>query len=339
MKVIVAMSGGVDSSVSAALLKKAGFDVVGIFIKFWDSLENDGCCSSESEGRARQVCWKMKIPFYVLNEKKVFKKEVVDYFINEYKNGRTPNPCVVCNNKIKFNILIKKTMSLGADFIATGHYAKIEDNKLLKGNDIQKDQSYFLWQLNQKTLEKTLFPVGGYKKEEVKKIAKDFNLPVLNISESQEVCFVDGQTSDFLKKRIKTNPGDIVYGDVVVGKHQGLWFYTVGQRKRIGLSGGPYYVVEKNADKNTLIVSKNEGDLLKKELLAEDINWISGKAPKMSKKVEVKIRYGHKAQPAVISKHKKGIKVLFSKPQKAITPGQSAVFYSGQELLGGGTIL
>jgi len=349
IKVVVAMSGGVDSSVSAALLKKAGsrllggqVGVVGIMMKFWKE-GADGknrCCSVESEKLARLVAKEIGIPFYVVNVEKEFKKKVVDYFIKEYKAGRTPNPCVVCNKEIKFGLLIEKALKMGADFVATGHYARIENGMLIKGRDKEKDQSYFLWQLNQKQLSKVLFPVGGYTKPEVRKLAKEFNLPTAETPESQEVCFINDSTSDFLKKYLKTKPGKIVdVSGKVVGQHYGLWFYTIGQRKSLEIPQGPWFVVEKNFKKNILVVSKNKKDLLKRELIAKNVNWISGTEPKLPLKVRARIRYRAKEAEAVIYKLKaKTYKLEFSKPQQAITPGQSVVFYSGKELLGGGTI-
>lgn len=338
-RVVVAMSGGVDSSVAAALLKEGDLDVVGIFIKFWKD-GNDGknrCCSIDSEKRARLVCEKLSIPFYVFNLEREFKKEVVDYFLKSYKLGLTPNPCVVCNKEIKFGLLIKKALSIDAQYIATGHYCLLgemkDGYKLLKGNDKEKDQSYFLWQLNQKQLSRVLFPVGGYTKSEVRQLAKEFKLPTATTPESQEVCFIENKTDDFLEKYIGQKPGDIVENGKQIGTHKGLWFYTIGQRKGIKLPNGPYYVISKNDKKNQLIVSKNEKDLLTKEFEIKNINWIYSK-PKGSIKVNVKIRYKSKAIPAVV----KNNKVIFIKPQRAVTPGQSAVFYVGKELIGGGII-
>ena len=363
-KVIVAMSGGVDSSVAAALLKKEGYDVVGVFMKFWQSridtnktdshrFENR-CCSSEAEKRARVVAAKLKIPFYVFNFEKEFKKKIVDYFLKEYKTGRTPNPCVVCNKEIKFGLLLKKVLALNADFIATGHYVRVVDDsrqcifRLYKARDKKKDQSYFLWQLNQKILKRTLFPVGNYAKEEVRKLAKKFKLPNYNAPESQEICFVQTTVNDFLKKYIKNRPGPVVeqvhYGvKKIIGEHQGLWFYTIGQKKGIDLAGGPFYVLDKDIKKNILIVTQNENDLYKKELIVKDVNWIhpvkcceAAIPPKaeLFNRVKVKIRYKHEPGLAMVRRNK----IIFDKPQRAITPGQSVVFYKGQELLGGGVI-
>lgn len=329
-KVIVAMSGGVDSSVAAALLKKGGFDVVGVFMKFW----GDGkCCTPESEKRARLVCEKLGIPFYVFNFQNEFKKKVVDYFSKQEKAGLTSNPCVVCNKEIKFGLLFKKALSLNADYIATGHYVRLENGKLLKGKDRDKDQSYFLWKLNKKILKHVLFPVGNYTKPEIVKLAKKFKLPVSGLKESQDICF---------KIEFKKKLGKIIdTSGKIVGEHQGLWFYTLGQRKGIGLAGGPYYVLNKNMKKNVLIVTKKEKDLYKKEMSVKSINWITEK-PKLPIKVRVKIRYQHKPALAEFD----GKKVIFNKPQKAITPGQSAVFYlpagkagKGQQLIAGGIII
>jgi tRNA-specific 2-thiouridylase len=369
-KVIVAMSGGIDSSVAAALLKRAGFDIIGVFMKFWTEPEKNGligawnkCCSPEAEKRARKVAKNLKIPFYVFNFEKEFKKRIVDYFLKGYKEGITPNPCVVCNKEIKFGLLLEKALALNADFVATGHYARKIQNpkgarqggraaggleseilKLYKGRDKEKDQSYFLWQLNQKRLRHILFPVGNYTKTQVKKLAKKFKLPVFisrEIPESQEICFIQTTINDFLKRHLKLKPGQIVdTKGKILGQHQGLAFYTIGQRKGIKLSGGPYYVLDKKLKKNLLIVTKNEKDLYKKELIVKKVNWISGKEPKLPLRVKAKIRYRHQPALAVIthSLKSKVYSLRFNQPQRAITPGQSVVFYRGLELLGGGII-
>ncbi|MCX6724141.1 MAG: tRNA 2-thiouridine(34) synthase MnmA [Candidatus Staskawiczbacteria bacterium] len=393
IRVVVAMSGGVDSSVAAALLKRQGscaepgrsIDVVGIFMKFWsdqsasrivtDKKDNTNrCCSLESEKLARLVAKKIGIPFYVLNVEKEFKKKVVDYFLEEYKKGNTPNPCVVCNKEIKFGFLIKKALELGADFVATGHYTrisvipsltgnpgKVENTldsrfrgndkrqfKLLKGKDKNKDQSYFLWQLSQEQLSHVLFPVGGYIKPEVRKLARKFNLPTAETPESQEVCFVSDSVNNFLKKYLKPSPGEIKNADgEILGQHNGLWFYTIGQRRGLEIAQGPWYVVGKDFKKNALIISKNKKNLLKKELIVKNVNWVSdeyaefcGRRKKSILDVEVKIRYkSNFAKAKIFSVGKNKVKVVFQKPQQAITPGQSAVFYKGKELLGGGVII
>jgi tRNA-specific 2-thiouridylase len=376
-KIIVAMSGGVDSSVAAALLKRTGFNLIGVFMKFWRDagFSENRCCSSEAEKRARKVAKILKIPFYVFNFEKEFKKRIVNYFLKEHKKGLTPNPCVVCNKEIKFGLLLKKALALDADFVATGHYARIKSSanseyitnkrinkfensrlirySLIKSKDKEKDQSYFLWMLNQKQLKRILFPIGDYTRSEVEKLAKKFRLPVLSARKSVEICFIKSTVNDFLKKYLKENPGKIITREgKIIGKHQGLWFYTIGQRKGIKLPSGPYYVIAKDFKKNLLIVSKNEKDLAKKELVAKNVNWILGKMPRLPLKIKAKIRYRHEAVPAIITKNLKpttkrnqrfltgqGIyKLKFTKLQRAITPGQSVVFYRGDELLGGGII-
>ena len=376
-KVVIAMSGGLDSSVAAALLKKDFYpelgrrvDVIGVFMKFWapqsgvTRINADGnadlrgfenrCCSPESEIRARKVAKILKIPFYVFNFEKEFKKRIVDYFLDGYKKGITPNPCVICNKEIKFGLLLEKTLKLGADFVATGHYArikiknqksKIKDYCLLKARDKEKDQSYFLWMLNQEQSKRILFPIGDYTRAEVDKLAKKFKLPVLKAKKSVEICFIPKTINDFLKKYLKQKPGPVVeqvhYGvNKIIGRHEGLWFYTIGQRKGIGLAGGPYFVLDKDLKRNLLIVTKNEKDLYEKELICENVNWISGKEPKFPLKIKAKIRYRHQLAPATITKNLQSTiyNLKFARLQRAITPGQSVVFYSGDELLGGGII-
>lgn len=345
-KVIAAMSGGVDSSVAAAILKNIGYDVVGVFMKFWQEPgkgRENRCCSLEAETDARKVAAKLGIPFYVVDARKEFKKRVVDYFIEEYKKGRTPNPCVECNRWIKFGFLMDKLMMFKADYIATGHYARIQNSKLLTAKDKTKDQSYFLWTLTQKQLRRILFPIGDYKKSEVRPLAKKWGLPVYEKKDSQEICFVNNLGS-FLKKHIKIKKGDILtVDDKKVGEHEGLAFYTIGQRKGINIGGiGPFYVVGKDFRKNALIVAQgNFGDALyKKEMIVKKVNWLGGK-PYLGK-CKVKIRYMTKAVQAVIKKQKIKSKeqylVFFNENQRAITPGQSAVFYKGSEVLGGGII-
>lgn len=367
-KIIVAMSGGVDSSVAAALLKKQGFDVVGVFMKFWAPLRGspriyadsnadlrgyNRCCSSEAEKRARQVAKKLGIPFYVFNFEKEFKKKVVDYFLKTNKQGKTPNPCVVCNKEIKFGLLLEKALKLDADYVATGHYVRIKrasntqhpilntqyptpNTHLLKSKDKEKDQSYFLWQLSQRQLSRVLFPIGDHTRKEVENLARKFKLPVLKAKKSVEICFIQTTVNDFLKRHLKSKPGKIINkGGKVVGQHEGLCFYTIGQRKGIKLPGGPYYVSDKDVKNNILIVTQNEKDLHKKELVAKDVKWTAGKTPKLPLKVAAKIRYRSQSVSATVHK---GYKITFNKPQRAITPGQSIVFYKGEELIGGGTI-
>jgi len=335
------MSGGVDSSIAAAILKKQGHDVVGVFMKFWKEsgmARENLCCSAEAQADARRIAGKLNIPFYVLDVRKEFKKKVVDYLIEEYKKGRTPNPCVECNRHIKFGFLIKKMLELKADYVATGHYVRIKHEKLLVAKDRNKDQSYFLWTLNQKQLKKILFPVGDYTKGEVRALAKKWDLPVYEKKESQEICFIsDKDIRGFLKKRIGVKKGPIITtkGEKI-GEHEGLAYYTIGQRRGIKIGGiGPFYVVDKDFKKNVLIVAQGDFDdaLFKKEFTVSKTNWINN--VKFPLKCNVKIRYLTPSVPAVI----KGNKVIFDKKQRAITPGQSAVFYKGNKVLGGGVIM
>ena len=328
------MSGGVDSSVAAALIKESGAETIGVFMRIYpDSLKG-------SEKKARNIAQILNIPFFVLDFRKEFKKEIINYFLKEYKEGRTPNPCALCNKEIKFGILLKQVKKMKAEFLATGHYARVRAQKLLKAKDKDKDQTYFLWQLEQKKLKHILFPVGGYTKKQVKDLAKEFKLPVLDILESQEVCFIKNTCNDFLLKHLKKNLGDIIdTKGKIIGKHNGLWFYTIGQRKGINISGKrPLYVLRKDIKKNILIVTESKKDLESKELIVKDINWVSGKAPKLPLSIMAKVRYRTCSSRAKIIKDAK-YKVVFNKPQRAITSGQSIVFYKGKELLGGGIIL
>jgi len=335
--ILVAMSGGVDSSMAAALLRARGYYVTGVFFRLHDYFK-------ESEERAKKIAKKLNIDFCVFSYQKEFKEKIIDYFINTSKKGLTPNPCVVCNKKIKFNLLFENLSKFKADYIATGHYVKkltVKDKnsktvyKIFKAKDRKKDQSYFLWQLNQKILRKTLFPVGSYQKDEVKETAKKLGFPI-NVPESQEICFINSNIEKFLKKKIGTKKGNIVdKKNNILAEHKGLWFYTIGQRKKIELAGGPYYVIKKDIKKNTLIVSKNEKDLLRGELKFKDSNWILGKKPKFPLEIEAKIRYQHELAKAVITDKNH---LVFEKSQKAITSGQSVAFYYNNELLGGGII-
>jgi len=339
-KVLVAMSGGVDSAVTAALLKRAGFDVQGVFLRLTD-LPN----SKQGEKGARKIAKILKVPFIVFDLRKEFRKEVIDYFLKEYQSGRTPNPCVICNEKIKLGLLFKKALSLNFDFLATGHYVQKEENgtfKLFESKDKEKDQSYFLWRLTQNQLGHLLFSVGNHTKPEVRKMAKKFKISGLIKGESQDICFIRNSINDFLEKNLKSKPGQIIDDKGrIIGQHQGLHFYTIGQRKGIKIGGvsKPLYVINKDINKNILIVSQNPKDLEKKELICEKVNWISGKKPKLPLKARAKIRYRDKGEWAIIKPlNSQRLKVVFNKKQRAITPGQSVVFYSGQQLLGGGII-
>jgi tRNA-specific 2-thiouridylase len=349
-RVIVAMSGGVDSSVAAALLQKQGYDVMGVFFHFWkesgqDKSRENLCCSLESQEEARKVAQILKIPFYTLNVAKEFKKEVVDYFVREYKNGNTPNPCIVCNKEIKFKILLRKLQELKADYIASGHYAKIKnvsgEYKLLVAKDKEKDQSYFLYNLNQKQLAKILFPVSEMEKSEVRSLAKKMKLPVHSKPESQDICFISDGIGNFLKRHIKMKAGNIANekGNIL-GKHHGLPLYTLGQRKGIEIGGkGPFFVVGKNARKNQLIVSNDQEALFSHSAMVKKANWLSV-APKLPLRALVRTRYRNPLVYAIIKSKGKNLELKFEKSQRAVTSGQSVVFYAKNgEVLGGGVII
>ncbi|MCG2676586.1 tRNA 2-thiouridine(34) synthase MnmA [bacterium] len=328
-KVVVGMSGGVDSSVAALLLKERGYEVVGVHLNL--------ACALNAEEPARSMASKLDIPFYSLNLKKEFEKKVINYFTREYSKGRTPNPCVVCNRKIKFKALLKKAKELKADYIATGHYAKVTYDKkrkrylLKKGRDRKKDQSYVLCILNQKQLKHTLFPLANFTKEEVRKKARE--LGIHNRPSSQEICFVpDADYRRFLGTQItadRLKEGLIVDREgKVLGKHKGIAFYTIGQRRWLGVAlGKPLYVVAIDNSKNVIVVG-SEKEILRDELIARDVNWIAIDGLKGSRRVKAKIRYQHReAEATVTPLSKNRVRVKFEKPQRAITPGQAVVFY------------
>lgn len=354
-RVVVAMSGGVDSSVAAALLKDKGYEVIGITMRLWpkslcDSFTKERtCCSLSDIEDARRVSERLHIPFYVINLEKEFKEYVIDYFVQQYCEGKTPNPCIVCNEAIKFGSLLNKAQALGADYVATGHYARLYYNSknkrfcILEGVDKKKDQSYVLFRLSQEQLAHTLLPLGGHTKDEVRKLAKRFKLPVCDKPDSQELCFVlDGNYNEFIKGRLnqKVTAGDIVDKDRnVLGKHKGLHCYTIGQRHNLGISvGRPVYVIDIDAEKNIIAVG-DKRDLQKTGFTAFNLNWVSilslnGKPVR----VKAKIRSNHPKQYADIIKDADRVRVIFKSPQSAITPGQAVVFYDGETVLGGGWI-
>ena len=359
-RVIVGMSAGVDSSVAAALLKKQGYDVIGIFMHFWkepgqETLRENKCCSVESQQDARKVAQILDIPLYTANVAQEFKKEVVDYFLSETKAGKTPNPCVVCNKRIKFNFLFKKMLEMNADFVATGHYAKIKKIKnkhhLYTSCDEEKDQTYFLYNLSQDQLSRVLFPIGKYKKPEIRKIARRIGLPIFDKDDSQGLCFTPEKSPvEFIRRNLKLSAGDIVLTNgKKIGEHEGLELYTIGQRKGINIGGtGPYYVVDRDFKNNQLIVTNDEDDpaICKKTMLVEIKNWIA-EEPEMPLEINVKIRYRHPLVRGILreqgtrnkKQETKYYEVEFNEPQKAVTPGQSAVFYAdNNEVLGGGII-
>ena len=343
------MSGGVDSSVTAALLQKQGYNVTGFFM-----ILNKSEKAKEAQSSAQKIAQFLNIPFYALDLSSLFQKKIIDYLVAGYKSGRTPNPCIVCNKEIKFGAMLEKALSFDFDYVATGHYVKlkaksekrkVDHSQLFKAYDTKKDQSYFLYTLTQEKLKHLLFPIGDYTKQEVRLIAKKVGLSVYNRKESQDICFLGGEKMiDFLKKKIKSRAGKImdINTKKELGCHQGLPFYTLGQRQGIGVGGtGPYYVVWIDSKRNILWVSKDHNDpkIIGKELIVKNVNWVAGKEPKLPLKCKVKIRYNKKLADAMIKKVEQGIyKIFFVKSQRAITRGQSAVFYSDEELLGGGII-
>jgi tRNA-uridine 2-sulfurtransferase len=351
----VAMSGGVDSSTAAALLQEEGYEVIGLTMHLWDPT-SDGqgafgrCCAPEDINDARRVCDQIGIPHYVINLRQAFAKEVVDYFVAEYLQGLTPNPCIRCNDRIKFHYLLRKAEELGAQALATGHYARIQRDpdsakyRLLRGLDRRKDQSYFLFSVTQEQMAKIRFPLGDQSKAEVRKKALGLGLRVAAKSESQEICFIpDDDYRKFVESyggKGFTRPGEIVNRQgKVLGLHQGIHAYTIGQRRGLGIAAPhPHYVLALELGKNRLIVGTN-GELFSSEFTVGRINWVSLSPPEKEMQATVQIRYRHPGAPALLFPLAAGkVRVELKNPQRAITPGQAAVFYDGDEVLGGGWI-
>lgn len=388
------MSGGVDSSVAAALMKKAGFDVVGVYMKQWSEpvvakdrygfpVAAENCASEADAEDARRVAEKLGIPFYVWDFEQEYKDRVARYMIDEYASGRTPNPDVMCNKEIKFGLFLERALALGADYVATGHYVRLSPSVILRrsrriplydhnrystgsfayaqddeekryhllvAKDLNKDQSYFLWTLTQAELRHCLFPIGDYLKSEVRAMARQFGLPTAEKKDSQGLCFVGRvDMREFLGQYIPREPGAIVTASgKIIGRHEGLPFYTIGQRHGIEIGGGiPYYVAQKEAATNILVVAEGPYDdaLYQKELTVHSVNWISGKAPKPSLRCQARIRYRQPLQECRVSNVESGnhpprstFHIQFKNPQRAVTPGQSIVFYDGEVMLGGGVI-
>ncbi len=357
-KIVVAMSGGVDSSVAAALLKQQGHAVTGIMLRLWSETgreDSNRCCTPDSMALARRVAARLDIPFYVVDAKELFRTIVVQSFLDGYARGITPNPCVVCNQRIKWDFLLNHALAHGAEYLATGHYArtsKLPDGswQLLRSVDHSKDQSYALHVLTQEKLAKAIFPVGEYSKPQIRKLATDFGLPTATRSDSQDLCFLAGEDyRGFLQRNAPHIgfPGPIVNSQgKIISKHQGLAYYTIGQRKGLGIeSPVPLYVLSKDIATNTLTVGQKE-ELGLRDLVAREVNWISGKSPLESFRAQVKTRYTAKEAWAEVSpqeienlgKNSSSFNVKFDVSQRDITPGQAAVFYDGDLVLGGGMI-
>lgn len=352
-RVVVGMSGGVDSSATAALLLQQGYDVVGITLKLWPqdcmSRAEDKCCGPQAVMDARAVCDQLGIPYYLIDESAEFQRKVIQYFADEYKAGRTPNPCVMCNQNLKFGRLLERADQLGAQYISTGHFARVEPSPdgtrllLKRGRDSHKDQSYFLFSLRQDQLARTLFPLGEKTKTDTREVARQCELKTADKEESMEICFVpDNDYGGFLEQAnlAKKHRGEIVdLRGQVLGMHDGIEFYTIGQRKGLGISAPkPLYVVELDAAANRVVVG-DESALARERFEVDRCNWIAYASPPPSIEATVRIRYHHPGTPATITLLPGGgASVRLHAPQRAVTPGQAAVFYDGETVLGGGWI-
>jgi len=354
-KVMLGMSGGVDSSVAAAILKEEGYEVFGVTMQIWPDIDEGrrqtegGCCSLSAVDDARRVANRLGINYYVLNFKEVFQQKVIDYFTNEYLAGRTPNPCIACNRFIKFEALLAKAVSMGMDYVATGHYARIAYDDasgrylLRKSVTAEKDQTYVLYTMTQYQLERTLFPIGEYRKEQVRALAREYGLPVASKPDSQEICFVeDNDYGRFINENTEAEikPGYFVDREGnILGRHRGIIHYTVGQRKGLGVSfGKPMYVVDIRPEDNTVVLGGAD-EVFSGGLIASDPNFISMDKLNDEMRVTAKIRYSAKEAPAVIRPlDGNRVEVTFDEPQRAITPGQAVVFYDGDIVVGGAVI-
>ena len=356
-RVVLGMSGGVDSSVAAILLKEQGYEVIGVFMKNWEEKDDNGNCMAEEDYKdVIAVAEQLDIPYYSVNFVKEYWDKVFTYFLDEYKKGRTPNPDVMCNKEIKFKAFLDYAIKLGADYVATGHYARIvheeKDGKIksvmLRGIDDNKDQTYFLCQLSQKQLEKVLFPIGEYTKPQIREIPEKYNLATAKKKDSTGICFIgERDFNEFLSKYLPAKGGNIVNTEgKILGKHNGLMYYTIGQRKGIGIgnstegTGEPWFVVDKNLETNELIVTQGDKSVLySKGLIATDFNFINMEDMEFPLECTVKFRYRQSDSKAVIKKlPDEKYEVLFDEPQKAVTPGQIVVAYKDEVCLGGGVI-
>ncbi len=337
-KVAVALSGGVDSSVAALLLKEAADEAIGIHMRLWDSPSFD-----DQARRAESICRILGIPYHEIGLQKEFESSVIAYFCQEYQQGRTPNPCVACNHYVKVGLLLDEALSLGADYLATGHYVRVEHSRdghrLLKARDTSRDQSYFLYTLTQEKLGHVLFPLGEHSRDEVRQLAKRAGLPTATRS-SQDICFISQKNYQaFLGQRLASTPGDIVdtRGNKL-GQHRGVAFYTIGQRHGLGLaSGKPLYVIRIESESNRIVLGPEE-ELYSQRLTAREVTWISGKIPREPITARARIRYKSKGAKVTLFFRNDSIDVHFAEPQKAATPGQAVVFYNVDEVLGGGII-
>lgn len=354
-KVVVGMSGGVDSSVAAWLLLRQGYDVVGVTMQIWQDeeeetqQENGGCCGLSAVDDARRVAWKLGIPYYVMNFKQEFKEHVMDYFVDEYLHGRTPNPCIACNRYVKWESLLARSLEIGADYIATGHYAQVEQLSngryaLKKSATAAKDQTYALYNLTQEQLARTLMPVGAYTKDEIRRMAEEIGLSVAHKPDSQEICFIpDHDYARFIEESTGEHPAAGNFVDLeghVLGRHAGITHYTVGQRKGLNLSmGHPVFVVEIRPETNEVVIGNGE-DVFTDSLICDRLNWMAvdslhGKAMQ----VTAKIRYSHRGAPCTIREIGEDlVECRFAEMVRAVTPGQAVVFYDGDYVVGGGTI-
>ena len=358
-RVVAAMSGGVDSSVAAYLLHRQGYDVIGVTMRLWSADEDDvspdhqGCCSIQDIEDARRVCQALGAPHYVVDARREFREHVVAYFVGEYERGRTPHPCIACNDRIKFDFLMQRAAMMDADYVATGHYARIERDAsdgewtLRQGVDEGKDQSYVLFGLGQEQLARVLLPVGGYAKEEIRALAREAGLHLAGKADSQEICFIPGgDYRRFMRKESAPEPGEVVdAAGRVVGEHAGIEFYTVGQRRGIGVApsalglpeGEKVFVTAVDPETRRVTVG-GSGDLLRHGVRVGNVRYVAGTRPANACRVSAKIRYNGRSASAVLHHDGDGAVLWFDEPQRAITPGQAAVFYDGDRVLGGGFI-
>lgn len=345
-RVIVGMSGGVDSSVSALLLKEQGYDVIGLFMKNWEENDADGVCQSVKDYEdVMRVCDKIGIPYYSVNFVQEYRDHVFASFVEDLKAGHTPNPDILCNREIKFNVFMKKAFELGGDYLATGHYCRTQDGRLLKGVDPNKDQSYFLYTITSGKLEKVLFPIGDLPKTEVREIARKANLPTSEKKDSTGICFIGKRDfKPFISRYISYRKGPMISAEgKKVGTHDGVAFYTIGQRKGLGIGGegDAWFVYAKDVERNILRVAQGENHpaLFNDRLKATELSWVKGDIPLLPYRCKAKIRYRQVEQPCTLVKIENGtLDVIFDQPQRAVTPRQSIVFYEGDVCIGGGII-